>query len=87
MNCVFSYIKTSRYVVSSNVTRCSVSHGSFRLQVQCCLQSTRPVAAARLPYRVKVSAGKRYAWCACGHSKKQVSMCSVLEISLQRHLG
>ncbi|XP_037620727.1 CDGSH iron-sulfur domain-containing protein 3, mitochondrial-like [Sebastes umbrosus] len=39
--------------------------------VQCRLQSTQPVAAARLPYRVKVSAGKRYAWCACGHSKKQ----------------
>ncbi|KAM6942118.1 CDGSH iron-sulfur domain-containing protein 3, mitochondrial-like [Lycodopsis pacificus] len=39
--------------------------------VQHCLQSTQPVAAARLPYRVKVSAGKRYAWCACGHSKKQ----------------
>ncbi|XP_036969161.1 CDGSH iron-sulfur domain-containing protein 3, mitochondrial-like [Acanthopagrus latus] len=39
--------------------------------VQFCLQSTKPVAAARLPYRVKVSAGKRYAWCACGHSKKQ----------------
>ncbi|TNN36753.1 CDGSH iron-sulfur domain-containing protein 3, mitochondrial [Liparis tanakae] len=34
-------------------------------------QSTQPVVAARLPYRVKVSAGKRYAWCACGHSKKQ----------------
>uniref|UniRef100_A0A3P8T3J7 Iron-binding zinc finger CDGSH type domain-containing protein n=1 Tax=Amphiprion percula TaxID=161767 RepID=A0A3P8T3J7_AMPPE len=39
--------------------------------VQFCLQSTQPVPAARLPYRVKVSAGKRYAWCACGHSKKQ----------------
>ncbi|XP_022049028.1 CDGSH iron-sulfur domain-containing protein 3, mitochondrial-like isoform X2 [Acanthochromis polyacanthus] len=39
--------------------------------VQSCLQSTQPVPAARLPYRVKVSAGKRYAWCACGHSKKQ----------------
>ncbi|XP_049427445.1 CDGSH iron-sulfur domain-containing protein 3, mitochondrial-like [Epinephelus fuscoguttatus] len=39
--------------------------------VQCCLQSTQAVPAARLPYRVKVSAGKRYAWCACGHSKKQ----------------
>uniref|UniRef100_A0A3Q0T286 Iron-binding zinc finger CDGSH type domain-containing protein n=1 Tax=Amphilophus citrinellus TaxID=61819 RepID=A0A3Q0T286_AMPCI len=30
-----------------------------------------PVPAARLPYRVKLSAGKHYAWCACGHSKKQ----------------
>ncbi|XP_035492237.2 CDGSH iron-sulfur domain-containing protein 3, mitochondrial-like [Scophthalmus maximus] len=33
--------------------------------------STGPVPAARLPCRVKLSAGKRYAWCACGHSKKQ----------------
>ncbi|XP_032398407.1 CDGSH iron-sulfur domain-containing protein 3, mitochondrial [Etheostoma spectabile] len=39
--------------------------------VQCRLESTQPVPAARLPYRVKVSAGKRYAWCACGHSMKQ----------------
>uniref|UniRef100_A0A8C5D8H3 Iron-binding zinc finger CDGSH type domain-containing protein n=1 Tax=Gouania willdenowi TaxID=441366 RepID=A0A8C5D8H3_GOUWI len=35
------------------------------------LQSSQPVSAARLPCRVKVSAGRRYAWCACGHSKKQ----------------
>ncbi|XP_077380398.1 uncharacterized protein LOC144020626 [Festucalex cinctus] len=34
-------------------------------------ESTQPVPAARLPYRVRLSAGKRYAWCACGHSKKQ----------------
>ncbi|XP_037546042.1 CDGSH iron-sulfur domain-containing protein 3, mitochondrial [Nematolebias whitei] len=39
--------------------------------VQRCLQSTQPVPAARLPYRTKLSAGKKYAWCACGHSKKQ----------------
>ncbi|XP_029998570.1 CDGSH iron-sulfur domain-containing protein 3, mitochondrial-like [Sphaeramia orbicularis] len=40
-------------------------------RVQHCWQSTQPVPAARIPYRIKVSAGKRYAWCACGHSKKQ----------------
>ncbi|KAG8015033.1 CDGSH iron-sulfur domain-containing protein 3 [Nibea albiflora] len=40
-------------------------------RVQCRLESTEVVAAARIPYRVKVTAGKRYAWCACGHSKKQ----------------
>ncbi|XP_067440429.1 CDGSH iron-sulfur domain-containing protein 3, mitochondrial-like [Thunnus thynnus] len=39
--------------------------------VQCCLQSTQAVPAARLPCRVRLSAGKRYAWCSCGHSKKQ----------------
>lgn len=41
-------------------------------QVQTCLQSSERVPAARLPYRVKVSSEKRYAWCACGHSQKQV---------------
>ncbi|CAG06147.1 unnamed protein product [Tetraodon nigroviridis] len=41
------------------------------LQVQTRLQSSERVPAARLPYRVKVSAEKRYAWCACGHSQKQ----------------
>ncbi|KAJ0033428.1 hypothetical protein NQD34_000535 [Periophthalmus magnuspinnatus] len=39
--------------------------------VQCHLQSTDVIAAARIPYRVKLKAGKRYAWCACGHSQKQ----------------
>ncbi|XP_068178157.1 CDGSH iron-sulfur domain-containing protein 3, mitochondrial-like isoform X3 [Antennarius striatus] len=41
------------------------------LQVRRCSQSGQSVPAARLPYRVKVAAGKRYSWCACGHSKKQ----------------
>ncbi|CAJ1053060.1 CDGSH iron-sulfur domain-containing protein 3%2C mitochondrial-like [Xyrichtys novacula] len=39
--------------------------------VQLRLESSQAVPAARLPYRVKVNAGKRYAWCACGHSQKQ----------------
>ncbi|XP_041641590.1 CDGSH iron-sulfur domain-containing protein 3, mitochondrial-like [Cheilinus undulatus] len=39
--------------------------------VQVCYQSTEVIPAARLPYRVEVTAGKRYAWCACGHSKRQ----------------
>ncbi|XP_077462141.1 CDGSH iron-sulfur domain-containing protein 3, mitochondrial-like [Stigmatopora argus] len=33
--------------------------------------TTGAVPAARLPFRVHLRAGKRYAWCACGHSKKQ----------------
>lgn len=39
--------------------------------VQSRMQSTEAVVAARVPYRVKLKAGKRYAWCACGHSQKQ----------------
>jgi CDGSH-type Zn-finger protein len=27
--------------------------------------------AQKSPYAVDVVAGRRYAWCACGHSKKQ----------------
>lgn len=49
-------------------------------QVQSCLQSTERVPAARVPYRVKVTMEKRYAWCACGHSKKQVSTCGMFNL-------
>ncbi|KAJ1135398.1 hypothetical protein NDU88_001838 [Pleurodeles waltl] len=30
-----------------------------------------PVIAAKHPFQVDLTAEKRYAWCACGHSKKQ----------------
>ncbi|XP_053115978.1 CDGSH iron-sulfur domain-containing protein 3, mitochondrial [Hemicordylus capensis] len=30
-----------------------------------------PVIAAKNPFQVDLKAGKSYAWCACGHSKKQ----------------
>ncbi|XP_066483268.1 CDGSH iron-sulfur domain-containing protein 3, mitochondrial [Tiliqua scincoides] len=33
--------------------------------------STRPVIAAKHPFQVDLKAGKGYAWCACGYSKKQ----------------
>uniref|UniRef100_A0A8D0B3F5 Iron-binding zinc finger CDGSH type domain-containing protein n=1 Tax=Salvator merianae TaxID=96440 RepID=A0A8D0B3F5_SALMN len=33
--------------------------------------SAQPVIAAKQPFQVDLQAGKRYAWCACGHSKKQ----------------
>ncbi|XP_074835128.1 CDGSH iron-sulfur domain-containing protein 3, mitochondrial isoform X2 [Carettochelys insculpta] len=32
---------------------------------------SRPAIAAKHPYQVDLKAGTRYAWCACGHSKKQ----------------
>ncbi|MED6243151.1 hypothetical protein ATANTOWER_015713 [Ataeniobius toweri] len=48
-----------------------VSSSSSSFKVPRCPQSTQSVPAGRIPYRVKLSAGKRYAWCACGHSKKQ----------------
>ncbi|XP_069490794.1 CDGSH iron-sulfur domain-containing protein 3, mitochondrial [Ambystoma mexicanum] len=33
--------------------------------------SPPPVIAAKQPFEVELNAGKQYAWCACGHSKKQ----------------
>ncbi|AWP06261.1 putative CDGSH iron-sulfur domain-containing protein 3 mitochondrial-like [Scophthalmus maximus] len=53
------------------VCSCHSPCHSLCVQVQRWPLSTGPVPAARLPCRVKLSAGKRYAWCACGHSKKQ----------------
>ncbi|XP_067397290.1 CDGSH iron-sulfur domain-containing protein 3, mitochondrial isoform X2 [Emydura macquarii macquarii] len=35
------------------------------------LTPSQPAIAAKYPYQVDLKAGKRYAWCACGHSKKQ----------------
>ncbi|XP_069732989.1 CDGSH iron-sulfur domain-containing protein 3, mitochondrial [Phaenicophaeus curvirostris] len=31
----------------------------------------KPVIAAKEPFPVELRAGKLYAWCACGHSKRQ----------------
>uniref|UniRef100_A0A8L0DV58 Iron-binding zinc finger CDGSH type domain-containing protein n=1 Tax=Oncorhynchus mykiss TaxID=8022 RepID=A0A8L0DV58_ONCMY len=31
----------------------------------------KPVVTAKMPFRGKVTGGKCYVWCACGHSKKQ----------------
>ncbi len=32
---------------------------------------TEPVPAQKASYEVKVEAGKKYFWCACGRSRKQ----------------
>ncbi|XP_046900045.1 CDGSH iron-sulfur domain-containing protein 3, mitochondrial-like isoform X2 [Hypomesus transpacificus] len=37
-------------------------------------ETSQAVVAARMPCGVKVTGGKRYAWCACGHSKKQAQL-------------
>ena len=34
-----------------------------------------PVIASKKPYKVELVGGKRYSWCTCGHSKKQVGKC------------
>lgn len=74
----FEYVCLTVTSVSQSIKCRSVhtrvlSHWCFP-QVQTCLQSSERVPAARLPYRVKVSSEKRYAWCACGHSQKQVGL-------------
>lgn len=35
------------------------------------MTTAKPIPAQLEPYAVEVQAGKTYAWCACGHSKKQ----------------
>lgn len=32
---------------------------------------SEPKIAQKSPYGVEVEAGRRYAWCACGHSRNQ----------------
>ncbi|CAI5679011.1 CDGSH iron-sulfur domain-containing protein 3, mitochondrial [Oreochromis niloticus] len=70
-------MNTARFVVAirrggaQTFRRPQLLLAAYSPTVQCCLESTQAVPAARLPYRVKLSAGKHYAWCACGHSKKQ----------------
>ncbi|KAM6399257.1 CDGSH iron-sulfur domain-containing protein 3, mitochondrial [Rhynochetos jubatus] len=39
--------------------------------VRRCSAPPQPVVAAKEPFAVELTAGKKYAWCACGHSKSQ----------------
>ncbi|XP_050767852.1 CDGSH iron-sulfur domain-containing protein 3, mitochondrial [Gymnogyps californianus] len=39
--------------------------------VRRCSAPPQPVIAAKQPFPVELKAGKKYAWCACGHSKSQ----------------
>ncbi|XP_067168296.1 CDGSH iron-sulfur domain-containing protein 3, mitochondrial [Apteryx mantelli] len=38
---------------------------------RCAAAAAEPAIAAKGPFQVELKAGKTYAWCACGHSKKQ----------------
>uniref|UniRef100_A0A3P8XZ99 Iron-binding zinc finger CDGSH type domain-containing protein n=1 Tax=Esox lucius TaxID=8010 RepID=A0A3P8XZ99_ESOLU len=40
-------------------------------RVMCSSKTDLPIVAAKLPFRVKLTGGRKYAWCACGHSKRQ----------------
>lgn len=42
------------------------------LQVQLSTLPPEPVIPSKKPYKVELVGGKRYSWCTCGHSKKQV---------------
>ncbi|XP_068775314.1 CDGSH iron-sulfur domain-containing protein 3, mitochondrial [Struthio camelus] len=42
-----------------------------RMQVPKRAATAQPAMAAKEPFLVELKAGKTYAWCACGHSKKQ----------------
>ncbi|XP_019363188.1 PREDICTED: CDGSH iron-sulfur domain-containing protein 3, mitochondrial isoform X1 [Gavialis gangeticus] len=45
--------------------------GQIRKSSESSMSPARPAIAAKHPYQVDLEAGKLYAWCACGHSKKQ----------------
>ncbi|XP_031417702.1 CDGSH iron-sulfur domain-containing protein 3, mitochondrial-like [Clupea harengus] len=58
-------------------SKCFLTSISIRAWMVCltaarpCSQKSKPAVASKLPYRVKLTGGKRHTWCACGHSKKQ----------------
>ncbi|KYO44292.1 CDGSH iron-sulfur domain-containing protein 3, mitochondrial isoform X2 [Alligator mississippiensis] len=45
--------------------------GQIRKSSESSTPPAQPAIAAKHPYQVDLKAGKLYAWCACGHSKKQ----------------
>ncbi|XP_019405806.1 PREDICTED: CDGSH iron-sulfur domain-containing protein 3, mitochondrial [Crocodylus porosus] len=45
--------------------------GQIRKSSESSTSPAQPAIAAKHPYQVDLEAGKLYAWCACGHSKKQ----------------
>lgn len=63
-----------------------IEHSVYcRPQVRLSTLPTEPVIPSKKPFKVELVGGKRYSWCTCGHSKKQVkapmtSSCVVLYI-------
>ncbi|XP_063056598.1 CDGSH iron-sulfur domain-containing protein 3, mitochondrial-like [Engraulis encrasicolus] len=62
-----SLVASKCYFLSYSVRPWVVCLTASRL----CSQKSKPAVASKLPYRVKLTGGKRHSWCACGHSKKQ----------------
>uniref|UniRef100_A0A8C7CLZ5 Uncharacterized protein n=1 Tax=Oncorhynchus kisutch TaxID=8019 RepID=A0A8C7CLZ5_ONCKI len=52
------------------------------IKFQCSTQINKPVVTAKMPFRGKVTGGKCYVWCACGHRKKQYSGLKFLTLML-----
>uniref|UniRef100_A0A8V5H3L0 Uncharacterized protein n=1 Tax=Melopsittacus undulatus TaxID=13146 RepID=A0A8V5H3L0_MELUD len=48
-----------------------VSSGGAGRRSRCRSGSAQPVVAAKEPFAVELQAGRTYAWCSCGHSKRQ----------------
>jgi CDGSH-type Zn-finger protein len=44
---------------------------SKQTQLERKLSMSEPKIAQKSPYEVKLEQGKKYAWCACGHSSSQ----------------
>ncbi|KAM6114819.1 CDGSH iron-sulfur domain-containing protein 3, mitochondrial [Phoenicopterus ruber ruber] len=63
---------------AGGVRRCRDPPGVWRIpalpsapRVRRCSAPPAPVPAAKQPFPVELKAGKKYAWCACGHSGSQ----------------
>lgn len=46
----------------------------FTSQVHFSSLPPEPVIPSKKPFKVELLGGKRYSWCTCGHSKKQVEL-------------
>uniref|UniRef100_A0A3Q4GZE7 CDGSH iron sulfur domain 3 n=1 Tax=Neolamprologus brichardi TaxID=32507 RepID=A0A3Q4GZE7_NEOBR len=47
-------------------------------QVKLSTLPPKPVIPAKKPFKVELVGGKRYSWCTCGHSRKQVTFRCIL---------
>lgn len=62
-----------RAAAGGGVLRCRIPPGGSRIPaVRRSSGSPQAVIAAKEPFAVELKAGRTYAWCSCGHSKRQV---------------
>lgn len=55
---------------------------SFCPQISLSTLPPQPVIPSKKPFKVELSAGKRYSWCSCGLSRKQVKHLEVQKVQI-----